>query len=144
MNEPFVKPLKVLLDDRGYLSEILRCDDPCYTKFGQLYLSTTTPGTIKGFHRHHKKTDYLTCVSGQVKLAVINDDGKTWEFHLSPMAPKLVVIPPGLWHGWLGIPPVPAILISVTTEPYLDTDKDEERMDPVANRFGYIWGVKNG
>jgi len=100
MDEPIVKPLTVYLDDRGYLSEILRVDDDCYTKFGQLYLSTITPGTIKGFHIHQKKIDYLTCVTGQIKLVLISDETKeVREYHLSPIAPKLVVIPPSWWHG---------------------------------------------
>lgn len=148
MSEPIVKQLRVHLDDRGYLSEILRSDDPEFIKFGQVYLSTTTPGTIKAFHRHFKKTDHITCVTGQVKLVVIDaPDGepvKTYEYHLSPMAPKLITIPPGLWHGWQAVGSIEAILISVTTEPHNDLEKDEERVAAIDNPFGYKWGVKHG
>jgi len=142
--EPSAKELKVYLDERGYLSEILRADESIFTKFGQLYLSTINPSTIKGFHIHRRKTDYITCVEGQVRFVAISEEGKVWEFHLSPLVPKLVTVPPGYWHGWRTIGTTPAILINVTTEPFNPNDKDEERMDPIDNIFGYQWDLKNG
>ena len=34
------KPLKVISDERGYLMEILRADEPeLFTRFGQVYVS---------------------------------------------------------------------------------------------------------
>ncbi len=145
MIKPTVKQLKTILDDRGYLCELLRSDDPEFVKFGQVYISTTTPGTIKAFHRHFHKTDHIACVAGQVKLVVIDpDDYKTYEYHLSPMSPKLVTIPPTLWHGWQSVGTVEAILVSVTTDAYDPKDVDEERVPAVDNPFGYVWGVKHG
>lgn len=154
MNAPICKPMKVFLDDRGYLSEILRADDPDFQKFGQVYLSTITPGTIKAFHRHHHKTDYITCVTGQIKLVVIEAEDadasgkrrpiKVYEYHISPIAPKLVVIPPGLWHGWMCVGSNESILINVTTEPHDPNNKDEERVAAIDNPFDYVWGVKHG
>jgi dTDP-4-dehydrorhamnose 3,5-epimerase len=144
MNEPIVKNLKLFLDDRGYLAEILREDDSFFTKFGQLYLSTINPGAIKAFHIHRRKIDYLTCVEGQIKLAVFNEEGKKWEFHLSSMIPQIVIIPPNLWHGWMTVGTKSAILINVTTEAFNPEDKDEERMDPIKNKWNYIWEIKNG
>lgn len=149
MLEPLVKKLNTYLDDRGHLYEILRSDDPEFVNFGQVYLSTTTPGTIKAFHRHFRKTDHIACVAGQVKLVVISGEPfcsapKIWEYHLSPMSPKLITVPPGLWHGWQSVGPVEAILISITTEPHNPTDKDEERVAAVENPWGYKWGIKHG
>ncbi len=145
MAEPIVKKLDTYLDDRGFLFEILRSDDKEFVKFGQVYLSTTTPGTIKAFHRHFRKTDHITCVAGQVKLVVVDGlEPRIWEYHLSPMSPKLITIPPGLWHGWQAIGSVEALLISITTEPHNPEDKDEERVPAVENPWGYKWGVKHG
>ena len=146
---PLIKTLDLFLDDRGYLSEILRKDDEHYTKFGQVYISTINPNTIKGFHVHNLKTDIITCVSGQVKFVVIesgenNELLNLYEIHMSPLNRKLVVIPPGLWHGWMCIGVKEAILINVTTEPFYDYNKDEIRVDPVDNPWGYKWGVKHG
>ena len=43
-----VKKLKVIPDERGRLMEILRNDDECYEKFGQVYMTTNYPGVVKG------------------------------------------------------------------------------------------------
>ena len=34
-----VKPLKVIADERGYLMEMMRNDDPFFQRFGQSYVS---------------------------------------------------------------------------------------------------------
>lgn len=147
MSEPVVKYLKTHLDDRGYLAEILRCDDPDFKGFGQLYISTINPGAIKGFHVHQRKTDYMTCVSGQVKLACIAPGdvygSRPIEFHLNPMAPSLVIIPPGWWHGWMCIGSKEAILVNITTEAFNPLDKDEHRI-PFDYFDNYKWGINNG
>lgn len=148
--EPLViKTLGIFLDDRGYLSEILRSDDPFYSKFGQVYLSTINPNTIKGFHVHEKKTDIITCVSGQVKFVAIlsgknNELVNLHEIHMSSVSRKLVVVPPGWWHGWMCIGSKEAMLINVTTEPFHAHDKDERRIDPINNPWDYKWEVKHG
>lgn len=149
MVAPIVKKLTTHLDDRGYLSEILRSDDCVYKNFGQVYISTIYPGTIKGFHVHERKTDYITCVRGQVKFVVIESNCNSdllslYEYHLSRMSPKLVVVPPGLWHGWMCIGQEEAMLVNVTTEPFNSDDPDEVRVDPIKNPWNYKWEVKHG
>jgi len=52
-----IKSLKVIPDERGWLMEILRCDDKIFKQFGQVYLSTAYPGVVKGWHYHKKQTD---------------------------------------------------------------------------------------
>ena len=41
-----LKKLKVIHDERGWLLEILRCDDNLFTKFRQVYLTTAFPGVV--------------------------------------------------------------------------------------------------
>jgi dTDP-4-dehydrorhamnose 3,5-epimerase len=147
--KPFVKSLQVHLDDRGYLFEILRSDDLFYEGFGQAYISTINPNAIKGFHVHERKTDIVTCIHGQVKFVVIESDEDNnlvnlYEIHLSPMNRNLVVVPPGLWHGWMCIGSKEAILVNITTEPFDKLDIDEVRVDPINNPWTYKWEIKHG
>ena len=37
------RTLRVVPDERGWLMEVLRADDPEFTKFGQVYVSATYP-----------------------------------------------------------------------------------------------------
>lgn len=41
------KNLKVIPDERGWLMEILRCDEDMFEKFGQVYFTTAYPGVVK-------------------------------------------------------------------------------------------------
>ena len=65
-----IKKLKVVSDERGWLMEILRCDDELFQKFGQVYLTTAYPGVVKAWHYHKKQTDNFTCVHGMMKVAL--------------------------------------------------------------------------
>ena len=67
------KPLRVVSDERGWLMEILRADDrELFTTFGQVYLSATYPGVVKAWHYHQVQVDNFACVSGMVKLVLID------------------------------------------------------------------------
>ena len=60
------KNLKVIPDERGWLMEILRCDENMFEKFGQVYFTTAYPGVVKAWHLHKKQTDNFTCTNGMV------------------------------------------------------------------------------
>jgi len=44
------KSLTTIADERGWLFEILRCDDDIFLKFGQVYLTAVYPGVVKAWH----------------------------------------------------------------------------------------------
>jgi len=141
-----IKPLKLWLDDRGYLYEILRCDDPMFTQFGQYYVSSTNPGVVKGFHKHNRQIDYIACVQGQIKLVLIRIiDGVpvVEEHHLSPLDPKMVVVEQGVYHGWMCVGNEPALVVNATSLPHDRNNPDEERVDPHSNPWGYVWEIKD-
>jgi len=65
-----VKSLKINLDDRGYLMEIIRNDETFFTRFGQCYLTTCFPGIVKAWHLHEHQEDNICAVKGNVKLVL--------------------------------------------------------------------------
>jgi len=147
-----VKKLNLHLDDRGYLYEMLRKDDPFYKGFGQAYVSSINPGVVKGFHKHSMQTDHVVCVVGQIKLVLIRDLGPrpsggtmadVEEHHLSVLSPQMVVIPPDIYHGWMCVGNEPALVINFSTHPFDPQTPDEERVDPHDNPWGYVWGIKD-
>jgi len=144
-----VKTLTTHLDDRGYLYEMLRADDPFFQRFGQVYLSATYPDVVKGFHQHQIQTDHIVCVQGQIKLVLIQEanafgatEGEVEEHHLSPMAPKMIVIPPGIWHGWMCISEEPALVVNISSHVFNREKPDEDRVNPHENPWGYEWGIE--
>jgi hypothetical protein len=42
-----VKPLKLIPDDRGFLMELLRSDEPVFEAFGQVYITGCRGGTAR-------------------------------------------------------------------------------------------------
>lgn len=140
-----VKTLKVVPDERGRLFEILRRDESCFTKFGQVYCTTVNVGVVKGWHYHKKQVDNFVCVSGMIKLVLYDDRprsstrGQINEFFLGVHSPLLVEIPPKVWHGFKGISHPEAVVINVPTEPYFHVKPDEYRTDPHQNDIPYDW-----
>jgi len=145
-----VKPLKILADERGWLMEILRADEPdLFTKFGQVYVSATNPGVVKGWHYHRKQVDNFACVAGMVKLVLIDTredsptKGAVNEFFIGSQNPVLVQVPNLVYHGWKCISDELSLVVNVPTEPYHYTDPDEYRLDPHGT-LPYDWTRKDG
>jgi dTDP-4-dehydrorhamnose 3,5-epimerase len=144
------KKLKVIPDERGYLMEMLRCDDPFFQKFGQVYLSVVYPGVVKGWHYHNVQTDHFVIVKGMAKVVLYDrrdrspTRGEVAEFHLGERNPTLVTIPPGVLHGMKGVGNEPAYLVNVPTEPYDYEKPDEFRVDPHSDEVPYDWSLREG
>ena len=144
------KNLRVIPDERGYLMEILRNDDPFFDKFGQVYMTTAYPGVVKGWHYHKLQTDYMTCIYGMIKLVLYDArDGSPTkeehqEFFIGERNPMLVSIPPGILHGFKGIGDKTAIIVNTITETYKYDQPDEHRIPWNSPDIGYDWDLKNG
>jgi len=144
-----VKVLKVIADERGWLMEMLRADDPFFRKFGQVYCTVVYPEVVKGWHFHKVQWDYFVVVKGMAKV-VLHDRrdgsktrGETQELFLGEKNPVLVAIPPGVLHGIKGIGTEPAFLINCPSEPYRYDAPDEYRVVP-HGEVPYDWSRKDG
>jgi dTDP-4-dehydrorhamnose 3,5-epimerase len=144
------KPLKVIPDERGYLMEIIRRDDPFFSKFGQTYLTVVYPGVVKGWHWHKVQVDHFCVLKGMAKVALYDrregspTRGEVNEFFLGERNPIVLVIPNGVLHGMKGIGSEPALLLNLTTEPYNYAEPDEYRVPPHGGDVPYDWSRKDG
>lgn len=144
-----VKTLKLIPDERGYLMEILRCDDLEFSKFGQVYVSATYPGVVKAWHYHKLQVDYFVCVAGMVKLVLIDTrensltSGVTNEFFLGDQNRTLIVVPNLVYHGWKCISDQMSLVVNIPTEPYQYQNPDEYRTEP-HGFLQYDWSRRDG
>jgi len=144
-----IKKLKVIPDERGYLMEMLRCDDEFYQKFGQVYLTVAYPGVVKGWHYHKKQIDHFVVVRGTLKVVLYDGreesptHGEINEFFMGEHNPMLLVIPTYVLHGMKGIGTEGGLLINVPTEPYNYDEPDEFRVHPHDNDIPYDWVRKD-
>ena len=145
-----IKKLKVIPDERGRLMEILRNDDECFEKFGQVYMTTNYPGVVKAWHYHKIQTDNVTCVHGMLKVVCYDaregslTKGELNEFFIGAHNPTLITIPSGVYHGWKNIGEGEAIAVSIPTETYNYEQPDEYRLPFDDKSIPYDWDIKMG
>jgi dTDP-4-dehydrorhamnose 3,5-epimerase len=126
-------PLVSHCDDRGRVMEILRRDDPHFKAFGQAYISTIYPGVIKAWHAHTLQTDALSVIRGMVLVGMFDDrkgsptKGKAQHVVAGTHRPLLIVIPPGIFHGFRTLGAEEAMLLNLPSEPYNREEPDELR-----------------
>jgi len=142
-----IKQLKKIPDERGSVYHMLRCDDPIFEKFGEIYFSTIYPGVIKGWHLNRKKTSNYAVIQGMIKLVLYDDRkdsptrGSLMELFIGEENYCLVKIPPNIWNGFMGIGNKLAIVANCATLPY---DPNEiKRMDSFTKNIPYDWKPKN-
>ena len=144
------KTLRLIPDERGWLMEIMRNDDPdLFEKFGQVYVSATYPGVVKAWHYHKHQVDNFACIAGMVKLVLVDTrdesptKGAVNEFFLGTQQPLLVQVPHLVYHGWKCISPEVSTVINVPTEVYHYDEPDEYRLEP-HDTLPYDWTRKDG
>lgn len=138
-----VVPLRRFADERGSVLLMLKETDPHFVRFGEIYFSTVFPGVVKAWKRHRRLTANYACVHGRIKV-VLHDDrdgsptaGRTTEVRISPSEYSLLVIPPGIWHGFQGLAEPVSILANCATEP---SDPGElDRLAQGDGRIAYDW-----
>lgn len=131
---------------RGVLMEVLRADEPLFTKFGQsVFTISYGRGTIKGFHWHRKQDDLWFIASGKARVVLydMRDDSptknETQVIEAGTRDYKLIFIPHGVAHGYKVLTDDPLMLVYHVTEVYDPSNPDEGRIaynDPL---IGYNW-----
>ncbi|MCD6352131.1 MAG: dTDP-4-dehydrorhamnose 3,5-epimerase family protein [Armatimonadetes bacterium] len=140
-----IKKLRLLLDERGYLMEILRDDDELFRGFGQCYISTCFPGIVKAWHCHEHQWDHLCIISGNAKLGLYDDRedsptrGEVMSLVIGQLNPVLVQVPPLVWHGYTPVGGQMAILLNVPTQHYNYDQPDEKRRPPFDPEIPMKW-----
>jgi dTDP-4-dehydrorhamnose 3,5-epimerase len=128
-------PLKKNENQKGFLMELLACNDKHFTTFGDAYLTATHAGLVKAWYRHRIQTDRIALVSGEVLLVLYdansnnNFNKEIIEIELTETKPQLIIIPPLIWHGFKSIGNCTAIMIHLNDTAYNESNLDEERLD---------------
>jgi dTDP-4-dehydrorhamnose 3,5-epimerase len=131
-----VVSLTVHEDDRGYLYEVIHGSDPYVTRFGQVYVvGDRIERIVRAYHKHAELHDWFCIVHGAAKFVLVDDreGSPTHRKHdvvtMSDKAPKLLVVPPGIYHGWMSLQP-DTMLLSTASHEYNREKPDEERIPP--------------
>lgn len=69
--------------------------------------------------------------------------GRINEFFLGELNRGLLVIPPGVYHGWKNIGEKESVVLNLPTEPYNYEDPDSYRVDPHNGGIPYSWAPRD-
>jgi dTDP-4-dehydrorhamnose 3,5-epimerase len=144
-----IKQLKPIPDERGRLMEMIRKDDDIFVKFGQIYMTTVNPGTVKAWHFHKLQLDNFVVVKGMLKLVLYDSrpksktNGEVNEFFMGEHNNIAVQIPKNVYHGFKGISETETIVINMPTESYNPKNPDEYRLPAHTKEIPYEWARKD-
>jgi dTDP-4-dehydrorhamnose 3,5-epimerase len=132
INGVIIKKLTKFEDQRGWLSEIYRSDETDYRPV-MSYVSMTKPGVVRGPHEHIKQSDAFVFLGpGNFELHLwdrrenSNTHGEYQKIVVGEENPSLVIVPPGVVHGYKCISDTPGFCINFPDQLYKGKDKKEE------------------
>ena len=139
-------PVQSFIDDRGFLSQVLPEGNQTF-QIKRIYTTGNySKGTIRGFHKHSKEKKAFFVPSGAAKFVAVDDreDSSTYKeintFILSMLNPSVLVIPTGVYTGWMSLEEK-TVVMGISSEVFDKDNPDDERLDPFA--YGDVWKVKD-
>ncbi len=146
-----IQPYALWPDDRGYFLEVARLGRGLPAAFPpettQCSAALSYPGTIKAFHFHRRQTDLWAPASAmfQVALVDLRPDSPTFgrrnTVYAGVLRPWLILIPPGVGHGYKVIGDQAAMLIYLTDCIY--DPEDEGRIPHDHPGINYDWEIQH-
>jgi len=137
-----------LLNEPGFLMEVLRDDDNLLKRFGHTTFTVASQGTIKAWHYHERQDDLWFVATGQAMVVLhdLREDsptrGETQVILAGTGDYKLIVIPIGVAHGYKVISKDPVLLFYHTTESYDPNEPDEKRLKYNDPTIGFDWNAE--
>ena len=127
-----IKNINKKEDERGWLAEIYRNDEICHHPI-MSYVSATKPGVVRGPHEHQEQSDGFVFIGpGSFKLYLwdhrtkSDTNGEAMAVEVGEKNPVMVIIPPGVIHGYKCISNNSAWCINLPNKLYKGEGKKEE------------------
>jgi dTDP-4-dehydrorhamnose 3,5-epimerase len=141
-------PLKTIIDERGLVRHMIKCTDPHFKQFGEIYFSQIFPNAIKAWHVHRKMELNYAVISGNIKLVLFDSRkesptcGEIQEIFMGESNYVLVSVPPNVLNGFKALGNEKAIVANCATLPH--APDEIERIDPFDKTIGYSWDIRHG
>ena len=140
-------PLRQIFDERGKVMHMLREDSSIFTRFGEIYFSSTHPGVVKDWHLHKEMTVNYAVIHGAIKFVLFDDrrdsstHGEIQEIIISPENYMLVTVPPMIWNGFKSVGTSDSIVANCSTLPH--SPDELVRRSPSATDIPYSWALEH-
>jgi dTDP-4-dehydrorhamnose 3,5-epimerase len=129
-----VRKLTFHQDSRGWLAELFRFDElPPGFQPVMAYASQTLPGACRGPHEHRRQTDLFACFGpGNLRLVAWDARpdsptcGNRTTVIMGSSNPLIVLIPPGVVHGYRNDGDEPALVVNAPDRLFAGVGRREE------------------
>lgn len=132
-----IKDLNKFDDERGWLTEIYRHDEMDFSP-AMSYVSVTKPGVVRGPHEHIYQSDYFVFTGpGDFEVHLWDrrpgseTEGEYVKIRAGESSPKLVIVPPGVVHGYKCVSDIPALSINLPDRLYKGIGKQDGEVDEI-------------
>jgi dTDP-4-dehydrorhamnose 3,5-epimerase len=132
INGVIIKKIAKNSDTRGWLAEIYRSDETDFQP-AMSYVSVTKPGVIRGPHEHKYQSDCFVFIGpGNFELhlwdgrAGSETKNRYLKIEAGESNPTLVIIPPGVVHGYKCVSDKDGWCINLPDKLYKGEGKKEE------------------
>lgn len=127
-----IKKINKNEDSRGWLAEFYRQDEIAYWPV-MAYVSATKPGVVRGPHEHKFQTDGFVFIGpGNFDLHLWDrrenslTNGEYIKIQAGANNPVLVIVPPGVVHGYKNISDLDGWCINIPDKLYRGEGKSGE------------------
>lgn len=127
-----IKQLEKYNDERGWLCEVYRQDEVSMRP-AMAYLSVTKPGIVRGPHEHREQSDcFVFAGPGDFELYLWDRRSgqpvstEAWRLVVGQSNPVMVVVPPGVVHGYKCLGPDSGYCFNLSDQLYRGEGKQEE------------------
>ena len=144
-----IKEIKKHFDDRGFFAEIIKFGEDTFKEIKQTSYTETYPGVIKAFHWHKQQFDIWFPVKGSIRIVLydLREDSPTYKetqvIYAGEDNPLVVLIPPGVAHGYQVLGSEKAGLFYHTSDAYNPNEPDEFRIPFDDKKINFDWQIKN-
>jgi len=145
-----MKKLNPIVDGRGDVIELWSLswlEELNNVMPKHVYQSATDYNVTKCWHLHEKHTDQFTVTRGKLQVVCVDlrEDSETYSqvnsFIIGVQNPALLLIPPGVMHGWKALSQPETIVVNLQSEVYDPSDEFKFPWDCVLKE---IWEPLNG
>ena len=127
--DAFAYALPIKSDDRGSLGEWIK-----QAGLGQIFISHTKPGSMRGNHYHHSKVEKFLVVQGEAVIRFRQIEGdEAIEYPVRGEEYKVVDIPPGYTHSLENVGSGDLVTLFWASEIF-DPNRPDTLFDPVAKQ----------
>jgi dTDP-4-dehydrorhamnose 3,5-epimerase len=140
-----------VIKSSGRLTELFRADwFEHHVQVGQVFQVVLNGGDISAWHVHGHTTDRLFVASGHARLALFDaradspSHQRVMELLLDAHRPRLVIVPPGVWHGIQNLDNGPALILNMPDKAYDYESPDHWRLPSSTDVIPYTFNQGTG